>query len=92
MLVRERDSQLKLLLITAIYFLMNINLTMADVTTTTTLIGLGDETVQTVNLVSDGIRSFLVSFTGPFWLILIVAFFSLVLVGFFALIKDVLSG
>lgn len=62
------------------------------VTTTTTLIGLGSETVDTVNLVTDGIKGFLINFSGPYFFIVIIAMVSLIILGMFRMMKDMLGG
>ena len=72
-----------------INFLMGTNIACA---TTTTLPSLGNETVQTVALVTDGIKGFLLSFAGPYWLIVIVGFFALIVVALFAMMMKTLGG
>lgn len=76
-------------LFSIISFLMGTNIAYA---TTTTLPSFGNETVQTINLVTDGIKGFLISFAGPYWLIVIVGFFALVVVSLFAMMMKVMGG
>lgn len=61
-------------------------------TTTTTINGLGSETAQTVALVTDGIKNFLFYFAGPYWFIVIMGFFALIIIGIFAMLMKAMGG
>jgi hypothetical protein len=86
--VKTNVSKLVFLILSATILSMSSQLVSATTTTTP----LGSETVQTVQLVTDGIKSFLSSFGGGFWFVLILAFCALFIVGIFALVKNVTGG
>ena len=72
-----------------ISFLLGTNIAYA---TTTTLPSFGNETVETINLVTDGIKNFLLSFAGPYWLVVIIGFFALIVVALFAMMMRTMGS
>lgn len=54
--------------------------------------GLGSEAVNAVQLVTSGVKSFLTSVAGPYMLILIIAFFAILIVGVFGYAKQIMGG
>jgi hypothetical protein len=75
--------------LTVSLFLLSLIYTNSALALNTTF---GNETEETVALVSDGIKGFLRGFAGPYIFIIVIAFFALLVIGIFALIKHILSG